>query len=135
MKSINHIVTLLSAIALAALLTIPFARAEPNSNYRPVPEATAQASAGSVSDASELVPSTVDLGLTVAPSNPQVIAALVEQHNALRALMSVTVAPSHPAEIAALLQQEALRRKLAVEVAPYHPAEIAALIREYEAME
>jgi hypothetical protein len=137
-KSIYSIVALLGAVALAALFAAPLARAGLSPANRTHPEPTAQVSAvepALAGDARELAPGAADLGLTVAPSDPQAIAALVEQHNALRALLAIEVAPSHLAEIEALVRQEALRKQLAVEVAPSHPAQIAALLRSYQAME
>jgi hypothetical protein len=137
-KAIYSIVALLGAIALAALFAAPLVRAEPSSDNRPSPGATAQAGAAEgalASDAPELAPITVDLGITTAPSDPQAIAMLVERHNALRALLALEVAPAHPAEIEALVRREALRQLLALEAAPSHPAQIDALLQGYQAME
>lgn len=131
MNNISRIVALLGVIALAALVSGPLARAELRSDSRPPAEATAQAlAAGPASGASVLTP-----GLAVAPSDPQVIATLVERHNALRALLALEVAPAHPAQIEALMRQEALRRQLALEAAPTHPAQIEALIQSYQAID
>jgi hypothetical protein len=134
-KAIYSIVALLGAIALAALFAAPLAKAAPSSDNRPLPEATAQASVSGGALASEAAPVAADLGIAVAPSDPQAIATLVERHNALRALLALEVAPAHPAEIDALVQREALRKLLAIEVAPSHPAQIDALLQGYQAME
>ena len=120
-------------LALAALISSPLARAELRSDDHPLPEATAQAVAAGSARGGEASP--LALGVAVAPSDPQAIAALVEEHNALRALLALEAAPSHPAQIEALLQQEALRRQLALEAAPSHPAQIEALLQNYQAME
>ena len=51
-----------------------------------------------------------DLGITVAPTNPAKIAALVRQAE-LRTKLGITVAPADPQEIARLVEQHAAAQR------------------------
>jgi hypothetical protein len=99
-KHIYWLALTLGALALAILFVEPLRGAAAGAGDR-APQATAVSQQPLV----EAAPVTADLSLVVAPTHPAEVAALVREHEELRALLATTVAPAHHAEIAALVAQ------------------------------